>query len=212
MNSDLSEYLNDFHADILQAEANLQYFAHVVSTSGHYEHELRSRFFCLFDYAWFTIMWPIFFFRVLCVMAQLPIKINLKWFLLFFSASKLMTSHHGYRCCKRNRWSKTSLRYCKRSKNWEKFCEFSTMTSKRCSIILLAVHRMKIVLLWQPCHRRFRHWCRWIRSQMPSHCRQRQQLIRFHRCRHQFHTALKVFIHLHRMCATIDAVYSEPVK
>lgn len=32
MDTDLSEYLNDFYGDILRAEANLQYFAHAVST------------------------------------------------------------------------------------------------------------------------------------------------------------------------------------
>lgn len=39
MDSDLSEYLNEFYADIIRAEANLQYFAHVVSTSTHYGHD-----------------------------------------------------------------------------------------------------------------------------------------------------------------------------
>lgn len=35
MDSDLSEYLSDFYGDILRAEANLQYFAHAVSTPIH---------------------------------------------------------------------------------------------------------------------------------------------------------------------------------
>lgn len=39
MDSDLPEYLNEFYADIIRAEANLQYFANVVSTLIIYQHE-----------------------------------------------------------------------------------------------------------------------------------------------------------------------------
>lgn len=82
VDSDLSEYLNDFNSNILRAEANLRYFAHAVSTLTHTRKHTgyTSTFFfrSLFAIHWFWLACMIchnvtdF---LIYVMAQLIIKI-----------------------------------------------------------------------------------------------------------------------------------------